>query len=88
MPSRSLLCAYALPDLYITRTHKACFTILVNDVTESPELIQTLKKAVRADIGPFATPDHIIVTPALPKTRSGKIMRRVLRKIVAKVCTT
>jgi len=61
----------------------ACFTILVNDVTESPDLINTLVKAVRADIGPFATPDHVIVTPALPKTRSGKIMRRVLRKIVA-----
>jgi len=61
----------------------ACFTILVNDVEESQALLMKLVKAVRADIGPFATPDHVIVTPALPKTRSGKIMRRVLRKIVA-----
>jgi hypothetical protein len=38
---------------------------------------------VRKVIGPFATPDHIILTSALPKTRSGKIMRRVLRKIIA-----
>jgi acetyl-CoA synthetase len=36
---------------------------------------------VRNDIGPTATPDHIQWAPALPKTRSGKIMRRILRKI-------
>mgnify|MGYP001106158442 FL=1 len=36
---------------------------------------------VRKHIGPFATPDHIVVVPGLPKTRSGKIMRRLLRKI-------
>ena len=71
-----------------TRALKACFTILVNGVEESADLLKTLVKAVRADIGPFASPDYIIVTPALPKTRSGKIMRRVLRKIVAKVCTS
>ena len=34
-------------------------------------------------IGPIATPDRILVTPGLPKTRSGKIMRRILRKIAA-----
>ena len=37
--------------------------------------------AVRSSIGPFATPDMIIEAPALPMTRSGKIMRRILRKI-------
>jgi acetyl-CoA synthetase len=36
---------------------------------------------VRTEIGPIASPDHIQFTPALPKTRSGKIMRRILRKI-------
>jgi acetyl-CoA synthetase len=36
---------------------------------------------VRSEIGPIATPDLIHFTPALPKTRSGKIMRRILRKI-------
>jgi acetyl-CoA synthetase len=36
---------------------------------------------VRKEIGPIATPDIIQFTPALPKTRSGKIMRRILRKI-------
>ncbi len=40
-----------------------------------------LKKQVRHSIGPIATPDFIHLTPALPKTRSGKIMRRILRKI-------
>jgi acetyl-CoA synthetase len=40
-----------------------------------------LVKWVRQEIGPIATPDVIHFTPALPKTRSGKIMRRILRKI-------
>ena len=38
---------------------------------------------VRKEIGPIATPDYIQWAPALPKTRSGKIMRRILRKIAA-----
>jgi acetyl-CoA synthetase len=38
-------------------------------------------KTVRAEIGPHATPDKIQFTDGLPKTRSGKIMRRILRKI-------
>ena len=45
------------------------------------ELVQTLRKQVRTVIGPIATPDQIHVTPGLPKTRSGKIMRRILRKV-------
>ena len=42
-----------------------------------------LKLWVRKQIGPIATPDHIQFSPGLPKTRSGKIMRRILRKIAA-----
>ena len=42
-----------------------------------------LKLWVRKQIGPIATPDHIQFAPGLPKTRSGKIMRRILRKIAA-----
>ncbi len=38
---------------------------------------------VRTSIGAFASPDIIAVVPGLPKTRSGKIMRRILRKVVA-----
>jgi acetyl-CoA synthetase len=47
------------------------------------ELIGALKEQVRQTIGPIATPDLIMITPGLPKTRSGKIMRRILRKIAA-----
>ncbi len=47
----------------------------------SDELKKELVKLVRQEIGPHASPDKIQFTPALPKTRSGKIMRRILRKI-------
>lgn len=47
----------------------------------SDALRKTLVQWVRTEIGPIATPDVIQFTPALPKTRSGKIMRRILRKI-------
>ena len=50
---------------------------------ESEELRKELVKHVRQEIGPIATPDVIQWAPALPKTRSGKIMRRILRKIAA-----
>jgi acetyl-CoA synthetase len=42
-----------------------------------------LRKWVRKEIGPIATPDLLQWAPGLPKTRSGKIMRRILRKIAA-----
>ncbi|URW75669.1 acetate--CoA ligase [Sphingomonas donggukensis] len=47
----------------------------------SDDLRQTLRSWVRTEIGPIATPDAIQFAPGLPKTRSGKIMRRILRKI-------
>jgi acetyl-CoA synthetase len=47
-------------------------------------LRKELVKLVRTEIGPIATPDIIQWAPGLPKTRSGKIMRRILRKIAAK----
>jgi acetyl-CoA synthetase len=50
---------------------------------EPGELVGALKEQVRHVIGPIATPDAIMVVPGLPKTRSGKIMRRILRKIAA-----
>jgi len=49
----------------------------------SEELAKELRNWVRSEIGPVATPDLIQITPGLPKTRSGKIMRRILRKIAA-----
>jgi len=51
------------------------------DVTPDEDLRKTLVQWVRHEIGPIATPDAIQFAPALPKTRSGKIMRRILRKI-------
>jgi acetyl-CoA synthetase len=52
------------------------------EVTQE-ELQQALKQQVRTAIGPIATPDRILFVPGLPKTRSGKIMRRILRKLAA-----
>lgn len=60
-----------------------CFVTMREGVMESPELEKELKQAVRDAIGAFATPDVICGTPSLPKTRSGKIMRRILRKIAS-----
>jgi len=59
------------------------YVILKSGHEESPELIKALHAQVRKEIGPIATPDKILITPGLPKTRSGKIMRRILRKIAA-----
>ena len=58
-----------------------CYVTPNSGVDMSPELEAELRQHVRKEIGPVATPDHIHLTPALPKTRSGKIMRRILRKI-------
>ncbi len=51
------------------------------DGLPAAEVEAVLKQQVRKVIGPIATPDHVQVVPGLPKTRSGKIMRRILRKI-------
>ncbi|WP_435417877.1 acetate--CoA ligase [Parerythrobacter aurantius] len=58
-----------------------CFVTLMEGERDSDDLATELRQWVRKEIGPIATPDHIQFTPALPKTRSGKIMRRILRKI-------
>jgi acetyl-CoA synthetase len=50
-------------------------------VDTTTALVEALRATVRSEIGGIAVPDHIHLTPALPKTRSGKIMRRILRKI-------
>jgi acetyl-CoA synthetase len=53
------------------------------DASRPEELIGALKQQVRKEIGALAVPDRIQIVPGLPKTRSGKIMRRILRKIAA-----
>jgi acetyl-CoA synthetase len=59
------------------------YVTLVAGAEPSDELRTELRNWVRKDIGPIASPDLIQWAPALPKTRSGKIMRRILRKIAA-----
>ncbi|WP_435096646.1 acetate--CoA ligase [Candidatus Pelagibacter bacterium nBUS_27] len=60
-----------------------CYVTLNVGERENGDLERELKLWVRKQIGPLATPDLIHFTPGLPKTRSGKIMRRILRKIAA-----
>jgi len=60
-----------------------CYVTLQDGVVDSAELLQELRQWVRTEIGPIASPDLIQFAPDLPKTRSGKIMRRILRKIAA-----
>ncbi|WP_022835199.1 acetate--CoA ligase [Salisaeta longa] len=59
------------------------YVTLIKDVDASADLREELVQHVRKHIGPIATPDYIQFTDALPKTRSGKIMRRIIRKIAA-----
>ena len=58
-----------------------CYVTLNAGVEGSDALYAELRQHVRKEIGPIATPDHLQFTDGLPKTRSGKIMRRILRKI-------
>jgi acetyl-CoA synthetase len=58
-----------------------CYVTLMGGEEPSEELRKELRDWVRSEIGPIASPDVIQWAPGLPKTRSGKIMRRILRKI-------
>ena len=57
------------------------YVSLMADAKADDDLVKQLRLHVRQEIGPIASPDLIQLAPALPKTRSGKIMRRILRKI-------
>lgn len=58
------------------------FVVVSNDNTEdNASVAKGVTALLRSTIGPIATPKSVIVVPDLPKTRSGKIMRRILRKI-------
>nr|XP_040026452.1 acyl-CoA synthetase short chain family member 2 like isoform X1 [Gasterosteus aculeatus aculeatus] len=71
----------------VSRPHKVkgeclyCFVTLKASREFNHKLVEELRRLVRERIGPIATPDFIQNAPALPKTRSGKIMRRILRQI-------
>ena len=58
-----------------------CYVTLMAGEKGTEALRKDLVKHVRQEIGPIASPDKIQFAPGLPKTRSGKIMRRILRKI-------
>ncbi|MEM7043694.1 MAG: acetyl-coenzyme A synthetase, partial [Pseudomonadota bacterium] len=60
-----------------------CYVTLTAGIEPTDELRTELRQWVRKEIGPIASPDLIQWAPGLPKTRSGKIMRRILRKIAA-----
>ncbi len=60
-----------------------CYVSLKVGIETSDDLVVDLKRTIREKIGPIATPDFIHITAGLPKTRSGKIMRRILRKIAS-----
>ncbi|WP_431710006.1 acetate--CoA ligase [Glutamicibacter uratoxydans] len=57
------------------------FVILQTEPAEGEDVVATLRNHVGKDIGPIAKPRHVLVVPELPKTRSGKIMRRLLKDV-------
>jgi len=66
------------PHKTVGETIKA-FVILKQGETESPALIQSIKDQVQHELGKIAVPSEVDIVASLPKTRSGKIMRRVLK---------
>ena len=58
-----------------------CYVTLMGGEPVTDDLFKELRNFVGEEIGPIAKPDKIQFAPGLPKTRSGKIMRRILRKI-------
>lgn len=75
-----------VPDDLTGQAVNAFVSVSSSDPAAADENRQTLVRdlvmRVRSSIGPFAAPKRIYVVPALPKTRSGKIIRRILRKVV------
>ena len=58
--------------------------VILYGTSKNPEiLIQEIRDLISKTIGPIAKPDRILIVSGLPKTRSGKIMRRILRKIAS-----
>jgi len=77
-PAVAEAAAIGKPDP-IKGEHVKVFVILKNGIEASDDLARELKQHVRTVVGPLATPDELEFVPSLPKTRSGKIMRRVVR---------
>ncbi len=77
-PAVAEVAAIGKPD-EVKGEHVKVFVILKNGFEASPELEKELKLHVRTNVGAVAVPDELEFVPSLPKTRSGKIMRRVIR---------
>jgi len=77
-PAVAEVAAIGKPD-ELKGEHVKVFVILKNGYEASDELMKELKLHVRTTVGPVAVPDELEFVPSLPKTRSGKIMRRVIR---------
>ena len=82
-PSCPEAAVVAIPD-EIRGSSIVAFCVLREGFEDNEIIKSDLKLQIRKTIGAFATPHHIIIAPGLPKTRSGKIMRRILRKIASK----
>merc|ERR1711862_471946 len=67
--------------LTISKDKLFAYCVLGKGIEGTPELCKELKMQVRKVIGPFAQPQDVLIVSGVPKTRSGKIMRRILRKI-------
>jgi acetyl-CoA synthetase len=75
---------YGINVLYTAPTEGQAihaFVLLRHDYTGAPELAEELRQHVATHLGPIARPEDVAFVDKLPKTRSGKIMRRILRKI-------
>ena len=59
------------------------YVILYNTTNDSERLIKEIREQISNTIGPIAKPDRVLIVSGLPKTRSGKIMRRILRKLAS-----
>ncbi|KAJ1546483.1 acetyl-CoA synthetase [Cladochytrium tenue] len=81
-PACAEAAAVGIPD-DITGQAVVCFCTLRSFHADGASVAAALKQQIRQHIGPFATPRGIVVSTDLPKTRSGKIMRRILRKVAA-----
>ncbi len=68
-------------SLMTSKDKRVCFVICYNKPTDADKLRNEIRDTVSRIIGPIAKPDKIQFVSGLPKTRSGKIMRRILRKV-------
>ncbi|KAJ3093271.1 acetyl-CoA synthetase [Phlyctochytrium bullatum] len=71
----------------VTGQAVVCFCTLRSHHADEATVTQLLRQQIRTHIGPFAAPKAIVIVPDLPKTRSGKIMRRILRKVAGRDVT-